>query len=429
MQRVIILTKYFEIFDKKLRLTSKQLKDAKTKYNNVCKTLHKYYYGSKYDGKTKLLFGSYKKNTNIRPLVENQDVDVLFKIPKETFDKFNTYDTNGQSALLQEIRNILKDTYTTTEKISGWGKVVLIKTANGTHNIELLPAYELENGTFKIPNSENGGSWEIFNPKKDIDQINKSNNKTNGLTKKIIRMLKSWKRQNKTLNLKSFEIEQLVIRYFNIHIQEDLSIDLFLKILNFIEKKVSNEHKSFIKSAIHKLQKAKEYYQNNEFKNACHKLKEIFGDIFPSYKKHIKAIYEGNNYEVAPNEQFIEDMFEIDVDNIYYLKIDCNIEADGFRKYNFYNFLQKYRFFYKNFHLEFFIKEINIDKPYDIYWKVRNFGREAEKYNDLRGSIIKGYSTKREHTKYRATHYIECYIIKDNKCVAIDKLDVPIGDK
>jgi hypothetical protein len=117
MERLIILTKYFEIFDKELKLTSKQLKDAKTKYNNVCKTLHKYYYDSKYDGKTKLLFGSYKKNTNIRPLVKNQDVDVLFKIPKETFDKFNNYDSNGQSALLQEIRSILKDTYTTTKKL------------------------------------------------------------------------------------------------------------------------------------------------------------------------------------------------------------------------------------------------------------------------------------------------------------------------
>ena len=127
-----------------------------------------------------------KKNTNIRPISENQDVDVLFKIPKETFDKFDNYKSNGQSVLLQEIKNILKKTFPTTEKISAWGKVILVKTKNGTRNIELLPAYEMENSKFKIPNSENGGSWEIFDPRVDMEKINKSNNKTNGLTKKVV---------------------------------------------------------------------------------------------------------------------------------------------------------------------------------------------------------------------------------------------------
>ena len=43
------MTKYFEIFDKNLKLTSKQLQDAKKKYNNVYKTLHARYYSLEYD--------------------------------------------------------------------------------------------------------------------------------------------------------------------------------------------------------------------------------------------------------------------------------------------------------------------------------------------------------------------------------------------
>ena len=192
---------YFKIFDKKLTLTSSQQQDAKIKYNNVCKTLHNSYYVTKYNGSTKFLFGSYKKKTNIRPMDKMQDVDVLFKIPKETFEKFDNYESNGQSALLQEIRNTLNNTFTTTSKISGWGKVVLVNTVDGTHNIEVLPAYELTDKTFKIPNSENGGSWEIFDPREDINNFQDSNQQVNGLVKIVTRMLKSWKRQNKTLNI------------------------------------------------------------------------------------------------------------------------------------------------------------------------------------------------------------------------------------
>jgi len=423
------LTKYFEIFDKKLKLTSKQLKDAKKKYNNVCKILHKNYYDTKYDGKTKLLFGSYKKNTNIRPITKMQDVDVLFKIPKETFEKFDNYENNGQSALLQEIRNILKETFTTTEEIKGWGKIVLVKTTDGTHNIELLPAYELSNGKFKIPNSENSGNWEVFDPRRDIEEINQSNNKTNGLTKTVIRILKSWKRQNKTLHLKSFEIEQLVIKYFDNNTYENLDIELFLKIFKFLKNKINDENKSFINTAIIRLRKAKEYKDKQKFDEACKILKNVFGDLFPSYKKEIKAIFESADYKISPNEMFIEDMFEIDIDNNYFVEINCEIEQDGFRKYKLFEFINKFELLPKKYKLKFYINKINIQKPYDIYWKVRNFGDEAEANNDLRGRITKGKNTKIENTKYKATHYVECYIVKNNECVAIDRIDVPIGEK
>ncbi|MCF8221707.1 MAG: hypothetical protein K9J25_01065 [Bacteroidales bacterium] len=37
-------------------------------YDGVCKTLHKKYYESDYNGKNKLLFGSYKTKTNTCPI-------------------------------------------------------------------------------------------------------------------------------------------------------------------------------------------------------------------------------------------------------------------------------------------------------------------------------------------------------------------------
>jgi tRNA nucleotidyltransferase (CCA-adding enzyme) len=77
----------FHKFSNNIRLTENQENDAKTKYTGVCKKLHDSYYTSTYDGSTKFLFGSYKTKTNVRPLTQDQDVDVLFKIPEETYNK------------------------------------------------------------------------------------------------------------------------------------------------------------------------------------------------------------------------------------------------------------------------------------------------------------------------------------------------------
>jgi hypothetical protein len=64
-------------------------------------------------------------------------------------------------------------------------------------------------------------------------------------------------------------------------------------------------------------------------------------------------------------------------------------------------------------------------------WKVRNFGEEAKGANGLRGEITydKGWKQKEEDTRYYGEHYVECYAIKDNKCVAIGKILVPIGNE
>jgi len=205
------IRKSFEKFVSNIRLTSAQIEDAKKKYNGVCKKLHNHYYpDSEYNGSTKLLIGSYGKRTNIRP---PRDVDVLFIMPDDKFNQYDDNKSNGQSQLLQAIKNILSEKYSTTEKIKGWSKVVLIQFADGTHNIELLPAWEKENGEFIIPNTENGGFWETWDPRAEIKKINDSDKKTNGKTRALIRMVKKWS-ENCSVKLKSFQIEENVADFF-----------------------------------------------------------------------------------------------------------------------------------------------------------------------------------------------------------------------
>ena len=81
-----------------------------------------------------------------------------------------------------------------------------------------------------------------------------------------------------------------------------------------------------------------------------------------------------------------------------------------------------------NKQLKFFISETDCPEPYDIYWKVRNVGPVAESKNCIRGQIEKtNLHTHREHTDFQGSHYVECYLVKNNICVARAHISVPIG--
>ena len=295
------MEKQFKKFNEEIRLTSNQSDNAKTKYTGVCKVLHKEYYENNYDGKSKFLFGSYKTKTNIRPISEMQDVDVLFKITQETFDKFNNYDSNGQSALLQEIKDVLKNTYSTTDKISGWGKVVLVKMADGSHNIEVLPALENEDGTFTIPETANGGSWENFDPRKQVDEFTTSNSDTNGLTADLGRMMKSWKRNISSVLYSSHALLNDIIEFLNSEFTNGAEYEDYHEVVkNFLDSIKNNctdsDRKSLITTAFNRAVKAIEYMDDDKPKEASEEWRKIFGEKFPKVSENPKK----NSNNVVP---------------------------------------------------------------------------------------------------------------------------------
>lgn len=283
----------FQQFLADITLTSTQQNDAQTKYTGVCKCLYRSYYGDEtYDASKQFLFGSYKTKTNIRPLDEWQDVDVLFKIPQATFDRFDGYSSNGQSALLQEVRNILKDTYTTTDEIKAWGKVVLVVFSENHHNVELLPALEQEDGTFLIPNTENGGSWEVFDPRAEIDAFNKSNQVTDGLTRDLAKMLKKWARNTPSMTYKSFQRMNDIIAFLDENSPNGKgNTDFAHTITEFFDYMLArcyDDKRSYLQSAHTRAAKALEYEDNDKPKEASEEWRKIFGEMFPAVKENPK---------------------------------------------------------------------------------------------------------------------------------------------
>ena len=279
------MEKEFTKFADNIRLTENQQQDAKTKYEGVCEKLHKSYYETEYDGSTKFLFGSYKTKTNIRPLTPDQDVDVIFKIPDETYKRFKDYDGNGPSALLQEIREYLKEKYTTTDKIKAWVKVVLVQFSENTHNVEVLPAHEESDDSFTIPNSSDGGSWEKFDPRKEIDSFQDSNTKTNGLTADIVRMLKSWVHNTTSLGYKSYQLQNDVINFLSSNYKNGAEYSEYSRLMKdlfqYLKQNCDASIQSHVETALNRAIKANSLEKDRKFKEASEEWRKIFGTEFP----------------------------------------------------------------------------------------------------------------------------------------------------
>jgi len=413
------MEKYFEKFLKNIQLTPSQREDAKKKYDGVCRKLHENYYPHKdYDGSNKLLIGSYGKRTNIRPA---RDIDVIFKMPQFSFIKYDLVNSNGQSNLLQDIRSILIEKYPNTP-IKAFGKVVVVEFSEPNHNIEVLPGFELEDGRVKIPNSTEGGCWEIWDPRAEIARIDESDKASGGKTRLLVRMLKKWE-EKCSVNLKSYKIESAVIKFLDINGSNfDSTPSMLLDFFAFLEQEVEEDNKSYVSTALNRVKKAIGCQESGKLLKAIFEWKKIFGNDFPS-QSALKETAKLDEY-YSPKEEYIEDYYKVELIEDYFIKLDCNVTQDGFRP----NLLSKLRFLHKRKKLQFFIAKCNVPEPFQVKWKVRNFGDEAKRNNQLRGEIWSdtGKRKKFETTLYHGDHYVECYIIKDNKVVTYDKIDVPI---
>lgn len=273
---------YFNTFLSDLQLTSTQRADAKTKYQGVINCLSNHFYKRARQDSDQFLFGSYKTKTNIRPLDNGSDVDVLFKISEDCYNRYK----NNPSGLLQESRKALKNTYTTTDEIKAWGKVVLVKFSDGHHNVELLPAFENPNGTFKIPNTENGGYWEIFDPRGQVDAFYKS--KDYELVREIVQMAKCWVRNTASMTYKSYKVMADTIDFVNAYYPNgkgDSDYDsILLDFFTYLKNRTFWPHLSAISSHIttahSRAVKAIEYRNNGKYIEATQEWQKIFGTMF-----------------------------------------------------------------------------------------------------------------------------------------------------
>ena len=148
--------------------------------------LNKDFWDTDSDTSHSLYVGSYGRNTAIHV----SDVDMLFRLPYEVYQQYDTYSGNGQSALLQIIKNSIEKTYSVTH-IGADGQVIVVPFDDGV-KFEVLPAFANDDDSYTFPDSNAGGTWKTTNPKPEIRVIREADKVWNHNLKRLCRMTRAW---------------------------------------------------------------------------------------------------------------------------------------------------------------------------------------------------------------------------------------------
>jgi predicted nucleotidyltransferase len=181
------VSQYFKEFCDNLRMSNDTISKIQYRYQQITKRINLDYYISSSSTAHSLYVGSYGRDTEIF----TSDIDVIVQLPYSTYEKFNNYSGNGQSALLQEVKSVLNKTYSTSNS-KGDGQVIAIKFTDGI-DFEILPAFVCEDNSFIHANANSGGSWANTNPRKEIEAIRARNVEVNYNLKRLCRMIRAWK--------------------------------------------------------------------------------------------------------------------------------------------------------------------------------------------------------------------------------------------
>lgn len=200
------VTENFKNFVGNLRTTNDSIISVRRK--NIVKRINMDFRGSYSDTDYSRFVGSYGRGTAIKGF---SDVDLMVILPYSVYDKYNNYLTNGQSALLQAVKNSISQTYSQT-KTGGDGQVVVVEFSDGII-FEVLPAfYNSTDDYYVYPDSHGGGSWKTCKPIHEIKAINEQNILYNKKVKHLVRMMKAWKKKN-NVPISGLLIETLAMNF------------------------------------------------------------------------------------------------------------------------------------------------------------------------------------------------------------------------
>lgn len=162
-------------------ISSSQRSLVSQRYKRITRAVNLEFWDSISETTHSLYVGSYGRGTAI----DTSDIDMLVELPRDEYNRFDTLKGNGQSRLLQALKNAIKQTYPQSD-IRGDGQVVVVDFTDGI-KFEVLPAFrQLDwwgnwNGKYDYPDSNMGGNWLTTNPKVEQQAMKDRNAESNGL--------------------------------------------------------------------------------------------------------------------------------------------------------------------------------------------------------------------------------------------------------
>lgn len=95
---------WFDVFCSNLRMDEEVILKIRNRYHQIVKRINIDYRNSTSETSYGLYVGSYGRGTEIW----TSDIDMIVQLPYSTYKKFDNYTSNGQSALLQEVKTTLQ---------------------------------------------------------------------------------------------------------------------------------------------------------------------------------------------------------------------------------------------------------------------------------------------------------------------------------
>lgn len=174
-------------------------------------------------------------------------------------------------------------------------------------------------------------------------------------------------------------------------------------------------------------------------KDACYDFfNNSYWQISDDSQNKTRLLSEGSSanqvFDYDDTEEYISNIFP-SIYGRYHLELECRLTDKNKKMPDrlLSNILLKNEKIEIGYILDFYIKNTNVPRPYTVYWKVKNNGKEAIKNNCIRGQIFKGAQDNQEHhidsSSFEGNHYVECYIVKNGLCVAKESIEVPIKVK
>lgn len=138
------------------------------------------------------------------------DIDMVYFLPHNQLSRYEEYRSNGQSQLLQEIKECISETYPNTE-MRGDGQVVVVSFSDGM-KFEVVPAFAYTKAQYLYADTHNGGSWKLSSPTSDFIEFNRADKCSDGKLRNLCRLARVWRVQQ-NLDIKGILLDTLVWMY------------------------------------------------------------------------------------------------------------------------------------------------------------------------------------------------------------------------
>lgn len=280
-------------------MLSRMLKDSiSARVGKMIRCLNEDFRTTSSDTANSFYVGSYGRNTAIPSI---SDIDVVFVLPVSTYWQYDRHLGNGQSALLQAIRNSVRRTYPTTQ-IAADGQVISVNFVDGV-KVEILGAVLNENGGYTFPDSNGGGRWRECKPKHEINEFSTRNGLCNSNLVQLGRMARAWK-DNNNVPISGMLIDTLAYQFIGSwgyrdksYLYHDLMTRDFFAFLAGLDMTKtywlapgSNSHVYKTGVFQHKAKTAYDYalsaiqhLDRDELWSAHYDFRRIYGNAFPAY--------------------------------------------------------------------------------------------------------------------------------------------------